>query len=217
MEELSVGGGLCPATFQLSVRPAPAAIDLGALGDVIHTALNAAHHANRHGVEDDRIAVALPGLHLRRGVAQPGHEIVLFGSDVALGRYLALDGVQTLVRRGMVARLDIAEAFRDLGLPGTAYVRDRATAKRSAGAVRRALARAARRGKPMALDMETRAIPLDLLALHYGDAAVHVREMAAAVTDAPLVVGTYGFSSPTAPAVLPILPDRRPVWADDAA
>lgn len=217
MAELAAGAGLCPATFQLSVRPVKAVIELGGLRDVIHTALNAAHHANRQGGDADRIAVALPGLHLRRGVARPGHEVVLFGSEAALGRYLALDGVRTLLRRGMVAGMEIAEALRDPGTPGTAYLRDRAAARRSPGAVRRALARAERRGKPMVQGIDTRAPAPDLLALHYGDAVVHLRELAAPVTDAPLLVSTYGFSSPAAPAVLPILPDRAPRWTEDAA
>lgn len=217
MADPSAGAGLCPATFQLSVRPMKAVIELGAVGEVIHAALNAAHHANRQGGEADRIAVALPSLHLRRGVARPGHEVVVFGSEGALGRYLALEGMRTLVRRGMVAELEIVETFRDLGAPGTAYLRDRAAARRSPGAVRRALARAERRGKPMAQTIETRPAPPQLLALHYGDAVVHLRELAAEVAEAPLLVSTYGFSSPTAPAVLPILPDRAMRWTEDAA
>jgi hypothetical protein len=215
--ELSAGAGLCPATFQLSVRPVKAVIELGALGDVIRTALNAAHHANRQGGEADRIAVALPGLHLRRGVARPGQEVVLFGSEAALGCYLTLEGVRTLLRRGMVAGMEIVETFRDPGAPGTAYLRDRAAARRSPGAVRRALARAERRGKRMAQDIETRAPAPDLLVLHYGDAVAHIRELAAPVTEAPLLVSTYGFSSPVAPAVLPIVSDRGTRWTEDAA
>ena len=85
MTTLNAGSGRCRPTHQLSIRPVQAVLELGAVADVLHTALNAAHHANRHGDPQDRIAVALPGLQVRRGTARPGHEIVLFGSGVALG------------------------------------------------------------------------------------------------------------------------------------
>lgn len=217
MSGLSAGAGLCPVSAQLSLRATKAVVELGALADVVQVTLNAVHHANRHGCDDDRIAVAFPGLHLHRRTARSGQEIVLFGSEQALQRYIAIEGVQSLVRRGMVAELDIAAASLEAGTPGTAYLRDRAAERRSPGAVRRALARAARRGKPMFQDIEVRETDLRLLALRYGDVVIHIREQAAQMTGAPLLVGTYGFSSSTAPAVLPILPDSTPRWADDAA
>ena len=92
MGGLEAGAGVCRAVALLSVRPDRAVVELGALGDVMHTVLNAAHHANRHGPGDDRIAVALPGLHTHRGRARPGQEVVLFGSEAALDRFLALLG-----------------------------------------------------------------------------------------------------------------------------
>ena len=102
MTTLNIGAGLCRPTHQLSIRPVQAVLELGALADVIHTALNAAHHANRHGDPDDRIAVALPSMDVHRGVARPGREIVVFGSAGALNAYLKLDGLRRLARRGMV-------------------------------------------------------------------------------------------------------------------
>lgn len=217
MSELSAGVGLCPVTAQLSLRAAKGAVELGALADVVHIVLSAVHHFNRHGRDDDRIAVAFPGLHLHRGAARSGQEIVLFGSEGALQRYLAIEGVRSLVRRGMVRELDIAAASREAGAPGVAYLRDRATERRNPGAVRRALARAARRDKPMFQDVETREADARLLALRYGDVVLHVRELTAQMTEAPLLVGTYGFSASAAPAVLPILPDSALRWTDDAA
>lgn len=217
MSDLSSGAGLCPATSQLSLRASKPAIELGAVVDVIHIALNTIHHANRHGRIDDRIAVALPGFHLQRGAACPGHEVVAFGSEEALLRLCALEGVQKLLRRGMIAEPDLAEVFRVSQLPGTAWLRDRREERRSPGAVRRALARAARRGKPMFQDVETRETDAGLLSLRYGDAKVNVRVVEGDVTDAPLMVGTYGFSSGLTPAVLPIRLDRAPVRLGDAA
>jgi hypothetical protein len=217
MTTVSTGAGRCQPTHQLSIRPAKAVIELGAVADVIRTALNAAHHANRHGDPDDRIAVALPGLHVRRGVARPGHEVVLFGSESALGAFVRLDGVQTLVRRGMVKGLEVREVFCAWGERGTAYVRDRQSARRSPGAIRRALERAARRGVQMPGKIETRPTDPALLALHFGSAVVHVREIEAQIGDKTVLVNTYGFSSPGAPAVLPILPDGSVRWTDDAA
>jgi hypothetical protein len=217
MTTLQTGIGLCHPTHQLSIRPVPAVIELGALPDFIHTALNAAHHANRHGALDDRIAVALPGMHVQRGVARPGSEVVLFGSQVALDRYLALEGIERLARRGMVRDLDIVEAFGQAGGRGTAYIRSRQAARRSPGAVRRARARAERRGIAMPEAIETRPVSQAVLALHFGSAVVHVCEIEAEILDGPLSIGTYGFSLVGAPAVLPILPDRSTRGLDDAA
>lgn len=214
---LNSGAGHCRATHQLSIRPVQAVLELGALPDVIHTALNAAHHANRHGKPDDRIAVALPGMHIRRGVARPGQEVVLFGSDVVLDLYTKLDGVERLLRRSMVKELAISETFVEQGERGTAYIRDRQAARRSPGAIRRARARAARRGIQMPDDIEPRQHNRALLALHFGTAVVQIREIEAEIGDQPLRVSTYGFSSPGALAVLPIVPDRSERWVDDAA
>jgi len=205
MTTLNTGAGRCRPTHQLSIRPVQAVIELGALADVVHTALNAAHHANRRGNPDDRIAVALPDMHVHRGIARPGHEVVLFGTDAALAIYLDLDGVKRLVRRGMVKDLEMNEAFSVPGGRGTAYVRDRRAAKRRPCAIRRARERAARRGVKLSDELQqTRHPDPALLALHFGSAVIHVREIEAAIDDQPLLVNTYGFSSAVTPAVLPI-------------
>ena len=143
---LNAGAGRCRADAQVSIRAATPVIELGAVADVLHAALNAAHHANRHADADDMLAVALPGLHMRRGQARPGHEVVLFGSERRLEAYLDLEGVATLRRRGMLVRPEIREAWMDEGETGTAYLRDRSVARRSPGTLRRAKARAERRG-----------------------------------------------------------------------
>lgn len=217
MERLEAGAGLCHAAAFVSIRPVRAVVELGAVADVVHAALNAVHHANRHGDQNDRIAVALPGLHLLRRRARPGQEIVLFGSETALGRYLALDGIKVLARRGMLDSPEAMPAWAIPGDPGTAFLRDRAAARRSPGALRRARARASRRGVGLPDQVEGGPPDPATLALFYGPAVVHVRTMAATVTDAPLVVSTYGFSSPQAPAILPIRLDRLDAAADDAA
>ncbi len=118
MTPLNAGRGLCQPTHQLSIRPVQAVLELGAVSDVIHTALNAAHHANRHGDPGQWIAVALPGLHVRRGVANPGHEVVLFGSAAALDAYQKLEGVQTLLRRSMIKPLQLIEVHAAAGEAG---------------------------------------------------------------------------------------------------
>ncbi len=217
MEQLEAGAGLCRAAAFLSIRPVRAVVELGAVADVVHAALNAVHHANRHGDLDDRLAVALPGLHLCRRRARPGHEIVLFGSEAALGRYLTLDGIKVLARRGMLEPPEVMPTWVEPGEPGTAFVRDRAAARLSPGTLRRARARASRRG--IALPNQIEGSPPDpaTLALFYGPAVVHVRTMAATITDAPLLVSTYGFSSSQAPAVLPIRLDRLDASTGDAA
>ncbi len=217
MTTLQSGLGSCLPTHQLSIRPVVAVIELGALADVIHAALNAAHHANRHGVPDDRIAVALPGMHVHRGIARPGSEVVLFGSKSALERYLALEGMQRLMRRGMVRDIIVMDATNQPGERGTAYIRDRQAARRSQGAVRRARARAERRGVKFPDEIETRQVSQAMLALHFGTSAVHIREIEAEITVGPLSIGTYGFSSVGAPAVLPILADRSADLFPDAA
>jgi hypothetical protein len=204
MDELEAGAGLCRATSLLSVRPTRAVVELGALGDVMHAVLNAAHHANRHGPGDDRIAVALPGLHVLRGRARPGQEVVLFGTEEALARFAVLDGVETLRRRGMVAPLEMFPVYAEPREGGTAFVRDRSVARRSPGALRRAAARAVRRGGEPREAGDAQEADRSVLVLHYGSAVVHVRALEARVTGEPLLVSTYGFSSTRSPAVLPV-------------
>lgn len=217
MSSLETGAGLCRPTHQLSIRPVPAVVELGALPDLIHAALNAVHHANRHGAPNDRIAVALPKMHVQRGVAYPGSEIVLFGSQTALDRYIALEGIQRLARRGMVRDLEATEAFGQPGERGTAYVRDRNAAKRSPGAVRRARARAERRGITLPDRIDTQPVNRAVLALHFGSAVVHVREVEGEFSGGSLSVGTYGFSASGSPASLPILSNHSSRSFDDAA
>lgn len=206
-EDLQSGAGACTPTHMLALRTAAVARELGAAPDVIAGALNAVHHANRHGDPDDRIAVALPGLRLARGRALPGAEVVSFGSAAALERLRDLEGVDRLLRRGMIDAVDIEEAWGDPGEPGTAFVRDRRAARRSPGAVRRARARAERRGKPFSEAARTEAPDPSILALHYGSTVVHLRTETASIGAGPIQIGTFGFSPASAPAALPILLD----------
>lgn len=199
-------------THMLVLRTAVPALELGAAPDVIMGALNAVHHVNRHGGPDDRIAVALPGLRRARGRHLPGVELVAFGTKAALDRLWKIEGVDRLRRRGMIAAAEIEEAWGDPGEPGTAFVRDRQAARRSPGAVRRARERAERRGVPF--PEEVRHEAPGGLALHYGDAVVHVRAIAATVRAEPIRIGTYGFSPMSEPAALPITLDGADILGD---
>ena len=202
--DLTAGKGRCHGTALLLVRPVQAAIELGAGGDVVAKVLNAVHHANRHGNEDDFVAVALPGMQMTRIGMVAGHDVTMFGSEESLAAVLNLDGIKLLQRRGMVRDLVTEEAWCDAGSTGSAWVRDRTCEKYTAGWLRRSQARAARRGKPLGKLSPTRGVPTDLLTLTYGTTPVHLREVIGTVSGVPLMVSTYGFSSPGAAAVLPV-------------
>ena len=207
---LNMGQGRCQSTARLLIAPVQAVIELGASGDVLTKALNAVHHANRHGSQEDFIAVALPTMRMGRNRMLPGHEIELIGSEISVSALLQLDGLQSLIRRGMLQPLEVEETFLDVGSIGAAYVRDRACEKHTAGWLRRNKARAERRGKSW---QDTDAAPKrndrTALPLHYGKNVLHVRQIPAEMTNDPLVVNTYGFSSPVEgrQAVLPVYPE----------
>lgn len=205
---LNTGKGRCRGTARLLVQPMQAVIELGASGDVRTKLLNAVHHANRHGGIDDFIAVALPAMRMGRNCALPGHDIELIGSEVSLSALIRLDGVQSLSRRGMLQELQIDEIAVSAGETGAAYVRDRSCEKHTAGWLRRNKARAERRGKLWAEGQtQMKRHDLSALALSYGSTVLHIRQILAEVTDVPLMVSTFGFSSPGHQAVLPVYPD----------
>ncbi len=205
--QLNEGRGRCHGTARLLVKPVQAVIALGAAHDVLTRALNAVHHANRHGSPEDFIAVALPQMRMGRNHMLPGHEIELIGSEVSLLALGSLDGMISLKRRGMLMDTQIAEAFTEPGRPGAAYVRDRACEKRTPGWIRRSHARAVRRGKPVGKPAKARGNDVSALALHYGHTILHLRERVGEIGGAPLMVSTFGFSGAGMPAVLPVVPD----------
>lgn len=205
--QLNAGAGRCQGVARLLIKPPPAVIELGALGDVQTRVLHAVHQANRHGSTEDFIAVAFPTMRMGRDCMMPGHEIELIGSHSSLSNVLELEGLKTLSRRGMLSDLVIAETFFETGLRGAAYVRDRTCEKRTAGWIRRSKARAERRGKPVGSPVAQRGNDLSALALSYGEVVLHVRETPGETGGAPMMVSTYGFSSFSAPAILPVLPD----------
>ena len=206
--DLNIGKGRCRGIARLLIKPVRAVIELGALQDVLSATLNCVHHANRTGGADDYIAVALPQMHKGRNVIRLGHEIELIGSEASLSRLDEMDGIARLRRRDMIKAIGIGEAWIDEGATGAAYVRDRAGEKYTAGWMRRTAARAERRGKPIGKRLKRpRDDDAGALALRYVDAVVHVREVVATVSDAPLMVSTYGFSSPASPAILPVVPE----------
>lgn len=214
---LNTGRGRCKNSARLLIKPVRAVIELGALQDVLSATLNCVHHANRTGDADDFIAVALPQMHKGRDVMRLGHEIELIGSEASLSRLDGMDGITTLRRRGMIEAIEIGETWVDPGATGAAYVRDRAGEKDTAGWFRRTAARAERRGKPVGKRlMRVREHGGNTLTLFYGDAVIHVREVVANISKSPLLVSTYGFSSPVSPAILPVLPDSVRLMTDAA-
>lgn len=204
---LNSGQGLCLAQARLLIRPVRAAIELGAGGDVLATALRAVHHANRQGSPEDFIAIALPQMRMGRAAMLPGDDLELLGSEVSLATFQALEGAQTLARRGMIEPHEIGEIYAEIGQEGAAYVRDRACEKHTAGWLRRSAARAERRGKPLGNRVKPRADDSTVLVLQHGDAVLHIREVLGIYTGAPLMVSTYGLSGAKAPAILPVYPD----------
>jgi hypothetical protein len=203
-EALSTGKGRCQGTARLLIRPLQAVVELGAAGDVVAKMLNAVHHANRHGSIEDFIAVALPDMHMARNGMVAGNEIELIGSDTSLTSLLKHDGINTLLRRGMINGVMIEETWCDAGLQGSAWVRDRACEKHTPGWIRRTEARAARRGKSVGKAMKPRGFGGDMLTLVYGKTPINLREVIGIVSDGPMMVSTYGFSSPNTPAILPV-------------
>jgi hypothetical protein len=205
---LNTGKGRCHGSTRLLIKPMRAVIELGALQDVVAATLNCVHHANRTGDADDFIAVALPQMNKGRDAMRLGHEIELIGSEISLHRLNDMQGIATLRRRGMIEATDIGEVWLEDGDTGAAYVRDRSGEKYTAGWLRRTAARAERRGKPLGKRLNRmRGHDEGTLALFYGDAVIHVREVVSIVSETPLLVSTYGFSSPASPAVLPVIPE----------
>lgn len=215
MTGLNVGQGQCQGTARLLIRPVRAVIELGAVGDVFSAALRAVHHANRHYKPDDFIAVAFPTMRMGRDVMQPGHELELIGSEASLSGFLALEGAEKLRHRGMIDTPEIGEIYFDPGMIGAAYIRDRKAGKHKAGWIRRTKARAERRGKPLGNETTVKSFDSKILTLRQGEVVLHVREVVANYIDAPLMVSTYGLSSASCPAVLPVSPDsaREAVYA----
>lgn len=215
-DRLNVGKGRCHGTAQLLLKPVKAVIELGAAPDFMQKVLNAVHHANRQGAPDDFIAVALPTIRKGRDALIQGTEVELFGSPASLLAFMGLEGVISLKNRGMVDNLEVTEVFSEPGEPGAAYVRDRACEKHTAGWIRRSKARAERRGKALGKPVKTRADDTSALMLTYGETVLHVREVVAAISDAPLMVNTYGFSYAGEPAVLPVVPENSAGLSDAA-
>jgi len=216
MSGLNEGTGRCQGTARLMIKPVRAVIELGAAEDVLTTALRAVHHANRHGVMDDFIAVALPSMRMGRDAMLPGHELELIGSGKSLTALLGLDGIMSLQRRGMLETTQVDEVFVELGMVGAAYIRDRACERHTSGWVRRSHARAQRRGKPVGKPVRLRDNDTKTLMLSHGNAVLHIREQIGAFTNAALMVNTYGFSGMSVPAILPVFPESARD-AEDAA
>ena len=207
---LNVGKGRCHGRARLLIRPINPVIELGASGDVLEKTLKAVHHANRHGLPDDFIAVSLPCMRMGRNCMLPGHEIELFGSESSLSNLTGSKVLRSLLHRGMVGSFDIEEAFIDSGMTGAAYVRDRACEKGTKGWLRRSQKRAERRGKAWKVkDVQARQTDVTALRLQYDATIIRVRQIIGKMREDTLMVSTYGFSSPSVDqqAILPVYPD----------
>jgi len=196
--------------------PVKAVVELGAAPDVLTKVLAAVHHINRHGNLEDFIAVALATRRLGRVRDLPGETIELIGSEDCLGTLLGTEGLTTLLRRGMLRSPEILEVEREMGETGAAYVRDRRDEKWTAGGIERMRRRAERRGVKLHKITRKPVSMAGRLMIFLGATPLHVREIVAPQSDAPLMVSTYGFSAVEAPAILPVLPTSAPVQ-DDAA
>lgn len=216
MSDLNQGQGRCQSAARLLIRPVRAAIELGASEDVLNAALKAVHHANRQGNRDDFIAIGLPMLRMGRELMQAGHDMELVGSELVLARFLALEGVERLLRRGMIETPAIGPINVDLGMIGSAFVRDRFSEKHTAGWLRRSQARAERRGKPLGKAVTEKRHDPKMLTITCGHAILHIKEVLGSYVDEPLMVSTYGFSTVSAPAILPIYSNTAR-GAEDAA
>lgn len=214
-ERLNEGTGRCLATAQLVIKPTRPAFELGAAPDVYATTLNAVHHANRHGDKADFIGVSFPMLRKVRGRLQTGDEAVLFGSEASLEALLKLEGLATLQRRQMVQTPDIFEAEVEPGELGAAYVRSRWAEKYTPGGIRRRKRRDQKRGINLP-DSAYRPKPdRNELVLHYGQVPISVKQVITQMTEQPILVSTYGFSSSQALGVLPV--DAQEVERDREA
>lgn len=207
MIALNAGQGVCVARARLLIRPTRHAIELGAGGDVLAAAMRAVHHANRHGSTDDFIAIAFPQMRMGRETMMPGNDLEVLGSEASLAAFLALEGVQTLQRRGMIEPHEIVDSFAEVGQAGAAYVRDRACEKGTVGWLRRSAARAERRAKPLGKPMKPRANDTKTLVLQHGETILHIHEILGHYGVEPLTVSTYGLSGAGQPAILPVYPD----------
>lgn len=215
MTDLNIGQGQCQGTARLLIRPVRAAIQLGAAEDVLNASLRAVHHANRRGRPDDFIAIGFPAMRMGRDIMQAGHDLELVGSATSLSGFLSLDGIERLRHRGMIEMPQVEEVHFDPGTVGAAYVRDHRAYKHTAGWIRRSKARAERRGKPLGKDIKTKGHDPKMLTISVGDGLLHVREVVATYSGSSLIVSTYGLSSASTPAVLPIYPDSARA-AEDA-
>ena len=210
-EMLNTGKGRCRGTVRVCVVPTRMVIDLGAEDDFLTRTLKAVHHVNRHGNPDDFIAVAFPAMHVAGNRVLSGNDITLIGSEDNLSELLKSDGMKLLVHRCMIPDPEIEKISLNTGETGTAFVRDRSLEKRGKGWMRRNVARSRRRGQVWK-DAPARS-EHDILCLRYGKYVLYVRRIIGKITDAPLMVSTYGFSSPSMdfPAILPVIPYEQAV------
>ena len=214
--DLNVGQGRCQGTARLLLKPVRDVIELGAAPDVLSAAIRAVHHANRKGLQDDFIAIAFPTMRQGRVAMLPGYEIELVGSHKSLAAFLELEGIVKLARRGMLEPTEIGEVFVEVGATAAGYLRDRSSEKHTAGWIRRSKARAERRGKPLGKHVLAKRHDPKILTIKNDDVVLHIREVIGVYSGTPLMVSTYGLSSVSVPAILPVFADSACETGDAA-
>ena len=189
---------------------------------------------NRQGPADDFLAAAFPGMHLAGGRrlalpeladCGPGSEkeipvsreiLELVGTEAALARLLACDGMRRLAGMGAIEVGEIEAPFVEPGEQGVAFVRDRSTAKLGPAKLRRMQKRAEAFGRDFTPPRDPARADPALCAFHLGDTVLRVREIPGIVAEGPLTVSTYGLSRPGAPSILPVMPAIGAELADAA-
>jgi hypothetical protein len=205
MENLSSGTGICPATHSLIVAASQEVVEMNAVHDFLLAGLKAVHDLNRHASVEDYIAAALPCMKHGPLGMETGDELEILGSEAALERFMTHYRMQPLVKRGWVGEMAVNEVFA-AGDMGVAYVRDQSVIKRSPGCIRRAQARAERRGNVLVLRDRPAVSPKEThVSFSFDPKQLFIKEVVGALTDAPIKVSTYGFSGLSTPSYLPVI------------
>lgn len=229
LNQLSTGVGACAPTHRIALRAIDDVLETGAFLDFIRPIFQALHRVNRHAASGQYLAIALPGALRKsdakslkitagkRGLSDLGETIEIFGTEASLEAFLADEAIRRLARRGMVRSRDlrVKEVDFEIGDIGVAMSRNRSFDARSEGARRRQEARDARRAEHIAATKgqfgpaKPGKLPQRDVFLSLGEGK-HLDMVVThgAYTGEEILVTTYGLSSPSRPAILPVSPER---------
>lgn len=216
VKNLSIGCGLCTPDQRLLIRPFPEMIALGIMPDVLRAVFSAVHRVNRKAFEDQRLALTLPEMDHGYGIHKLGSRIVVFGTTSLLDRVADDKDLMRLVDRGAF-KIRRREVDCSPGDPGCFLVRSRdrepttdqslsrqqrrdqrrathiqATAGRYAGA---------KKAKPIDLSMH----PCAFVTMREG-LKMNIRAGQKTWNGDDVIVSTYGLSTPSRIATLPLDP-----------